>query len=96
MPTYEYKCQTCGHRFEVVQKMKDPFLTECPECKGPVKRLIGAGAGMIFKGNGFYCTDYRSSDYQKKAKNETAKTDTSSEPKKTPEKKSEPAPKKEE
>ena len=63
MPTYEYECQKCGHRFEEFQSMKDAPLTKCPQCKGRVKRLIGAGAGILFKGSGFYATDYRSSSY---------------------------------
>ena len=60
MPTYEYECQTCGHQFEAVQSMKDPRLTDCPKegCPGPVLRKIGRGAGIIFKGSGFYITDY--------------------------------------
>ena len=70
MPTYEYECQKCGHRFEEFQSMKDAPLTKCPECKGKVKRLIGAGAGFIFKGSGFYITDYRSSGYSEKKKKE--------------------------
>jgi putative FmdB family regulatory protein len=61
MPTYEYKCDDCGHRFEKFQRMTEARLTECPECQGTVRRLIGAGAGIIFKGSGFYCTDYRKS-----------------------------------
>jgi putative FmdB family regulatory protein len=68
MPTYEYECQKCGHRFEEFQSMKDAALTKCPKCKGKLKRLIGAGAGFIFKGSGFYTTDYRSSSYQEKKK----------------------------
>ena len=64
MPTYEYKCLDCGKRFEVFQKMTDEPLTECDACKGRLKRLIGAGAGIIFKGSGFYCTDYRSDSYR--------------------------------
>lgn len=60
MPTYEYKCNACGNLFDVFQKMTDARLTECPKCQGAVRRLIGAGAGIIFKGSGFYCTDYRS------------------------------------
>ena len=60
MPNYDYKCQTCGHQFEVFQSMKDDRLTECPveSCPGPIKRLLGTGAGIIFKGSGFYETDY--------------------------------------
>lgn len=59
MPTYDYKCKNCGYLFEYFQKMTDDPLTECPDCKGELKRLIGNGAGMIFKGNGFYLTDYK-------------------------------------
>ena len=70
MPTYEYECQKCGHRFEEFQSMKDAPLTKCPVCKGKVKRLIGAGAGLIFKGSGFYITDYRSTGYSDKKKKE--------------------------
>ncbi len=67
MPTYDYKCQKCGHQFEVFQSMKDDRLTDCPleECDGSVKRLLGTGAGIIFKGSGFYETDYRSASYKK-------------------------------
>ena len=70
MPTYEYECQTCGHQFEARQSMKDPHLTDCPQenCAGPVKRKIGLGAGLIFKGSGFYITDYRSDSYKAAAK----------------------------
>lgn len=59
MPTYDYKCNNCGHTFELFQKMSDNPITECPKCKGKVKRLIGAGSGPIFKGTGFYQTDYK-------------------------------------
>jgi putative FmdB family regulatory protein len=68
MPTYEYKCQNCSRRFEVSQRMTDAALTECSECHGPLKRLIGAGAGFLFKGNGFYATDYRSESYKQAEK----------------------------
>lgn len=62
MPTYEYACSKCGHRFEVFQSMRDDPITQCPECrKKSVKRLIGGGAGLIFKGSGFYITDYKKS-----------------------------------
>lgn len=57
MPTYEYECVECGHRFDAFQNMSDEALTECEHCKGPVKRLISGGAGIIFKGSGFYVTD---------------------------------------
>jgi len=59
MPTYEYECMHCGHRFEFFQKMSDQPLGKCPKCRKKVKRLIGSGAGIIFKGSGFYATDYR-------------------------------------
>ena len=60
MPTYEYECDKCGKHFEKFQNMSDDPLKRCPECGGPVHRLIGAGAGIIFKGSGFYATDYNS------------------------------------
>src|ERR1700761_7093203 len=73
MPTYEYECAKCKKDFEIVQSMKDDALKVCPKekCrqktwgKGPVKRRIGSGAGLIFKGSGFYITDYRSEGYKK-------------------------------
>lgn len=76
MPTYEYKCAHCGHGFEVFQKITDKPLDKCPKCNKQVRRLIGSGAGIIFKGPGFYATDYR-----KKAKNETPKIQPDSCPK---------------
>jgi putative FmdB family regulatory protein len=72
MPTYDYECQKCGHRFEEFQSMTAKLLTRCPQCKGKLKRLIGAGAGFLFKGSGFYTTDYRSSSYQEKKKGDSA------------------------
>ena len=59
MPTYGYECLKCGHHFDVSQGMNDKPLQKCPKCEGKVKRLIGSGAGIIFKGPGFYATDYR-------------------------------------
>lgn len=59
MPTYDYKCTMCNHTFEVFQPMTAEPLNECPECKGNLKRIIGTGAGPIFKGSGFYQTDYK-------------------------------------
>jgi putative FmdB family regulatory protein len=60
MPTYQYECQACGHEFEELQGMSDPKLTKCPKChKKKLARLIGGGSGMIFKGSGFYETDYK-------------------------------------
>jgi putative FmdB family regulatory protein len=74
MPNYDYVCQSCGHRFEVYQSMNDAKLRDCPVegCGGTVKRLLGTGAGLIFKGSGFYQTDYRSDSYQKGAKQDSA------------------------
>ena len=60
MPTYEYKCESCGYHFEELQGINDKPLEKCPECNGKVKRLLSAGSGIIFKGNGFYQTDYKS------------------------------------
>jgi putative FmdB family regulatory protein len=60
MPTYEYACQKCGHQFEQFQSMRDEPLKKCPQCnKAGLKRLVGGGAGLIFKGTGFYITDYK-------------------------------------
>ena len=70
MPTYEYQCQKCGLKFERFQNIKDEPIRECPKCLGSVKKLISAGAGIIFKGSGFYITDYRSENYKKAEKNE--------------------------
>ena len=80
MPTYDYRCESCGHEFEVFQSMKDDRLTDCPldDCDGHVKRLLGTGAGIIFKGSGFYETDYRSDSYKKAAKADTAKSESTS------------------
>ncbi len=80
MPTYEYVCEKCGHRFDRFQPISAEPLSVCPEdlCaqkrwgKGKVRRTIGAGAGFIFKGSGFYITDYRSEKYKEAAKKETA------------------------
>lgn len=71
MPTYEYKCDSCGYNFEKIQSIKDEPLKICPKCNGKAKRLISAGGGFIFKGSGFYTTDYRSESYKKKEKEET-------------------------
>jgi putative FmdB family regulatory protein len=69
MPTYDYECDACGHRFEEFQSMKDEPLKKCPECKkNKLRRLIGTGAAILFKGSGFYQTDYRSESYKNAAK----------------------------
>jgi putative FmdB family regulatory protein len=78
MPTYEYSCEKCGKNFDVFQSMRDETFKECPKdhCQltrwghGKVKRLLGTGAGLIFKGSGFYITDYRSNNYKEGAKKE--------------------------
>ncbi|MDP1853520.1 MAG: zinc ribbon domain-containing protein [Candidatus Omnitrophota bacterium] len=70
MPTYEYECLKCSHKFEASQGITAPPLKKCPLCGKAVKRLISAGAGIIFKGSGFYATDYRSKGYQESAKSE--------------------------
>ncbi len=60
MPTYDYRCENCGHTLETFQSIKDRPLRKCPACgKNALKRLLGAGAALIFKGSGFYCTDYK-------------------------------------
>src|SRR6185295_18457101 len=75
MPTYEYACDACGHKFEEFQSITAKPVTKCPSCgKRKVKRLISAGAGFIFKGSGFYITDYRDAKYQADAKGDTAPT----------------------
>ena len=66
MPTYDYECDACGHTLEIFQGINDPKKKKCPECgKLKAKRGIGPGAGIIFKGSGFYLTDYRSDSYKK-------------------------------
>ena len=71
MPTYTYRCNKCKHEYDVFQSIKDKALTKCTECNGKVLRLIGAGAGILFKGSGFYLTDYRKDG---NSKNDPAKT----------------------
>lgn len=86
MPTYEYSCEKCKKDFEVFQSMKDDAFKTCPKeaCrmktwgKGKVKRQLGSGAGLIFKGSGFYITDYRSENYKSAAKSDSASKESSS------------------
>ena len=73
MPTYEYKCDACGHRFELFQSITASHVRKCPKCgKLKVRRLLSTGTGVIFKGSGFYTTDYRSSAYKEAAKSDSA------------------------
>jgi putative FmdB family regulatory protein len=68
MPTYDYECNACGHQFELFQGINDPIKRKCPECgRLKLQRLFGIGAAVVFKGSGFYETDYRSDDYKKAA-----------------------------
>src|SRR5258708_11518771 len=91
MPTYEYVCEKCGHQFEKIQPMSAKSLAVCPEdlCaqkrwgKGRVKRAISAGAGLLFKGSGFYITDYRSEKYKEAAKKDSAPTTSAANDNKT-------------
>lgn len=79
MPTYEYICQNCEHEFEQFQSITAKTLRKCPECsKMKLRRLIGSGSGVIFKGSGFYQTDYRSESYKNGAKNDKEKSGTTS------------------
>jgi putative FmdB family regulatory protein len=72
MPTYEYKCNVCGNHFDKFESINSKPGAKCPVCGGAAKRLISAGAGLIFKGSGFYATDYRSSSYKKEAEKDKA------------------------
>ena len=82
MPYYDYECDACQHRFELFQSIKDPAIKKCPKCGKPkARRLIGGGAGILFKGSGFYQTDYRSKSYQDSAKKDTPSASCDSTPK---------------
>ena len=88
MPTYEYLCDSCGHEFEKFQSITSGSLRKCPECKKmKLNRLIGSGGGIIFKGSGFYQTDYRSDSYRKAAESDSkqasAKTTSNADSKKS-------------
>ena len=79
MPTYDYECDACGHRFELYQSIMAEPETKCPECKKKkLRRLIGTGAAIVFKGSGFYQTDYRSDSYKKSAASDTKTSESSS------------------
>ena len=90
MPTYDYECQACGHGWELFQSMKDSPVKSCPECKKrKAKRLMGLGAGLIFKGSGFYETDYkRAGSDKKEGGGESSSSDSSSSESKGTDKKS--------
>jgi len=79
MPTYEYKCTSCGHTFEAVQSMNDKPLSRCPKCKSAVRRVINGGIGIIFKGSGFYTTDYKKSSALTGGNGKKAESSSSSE-----------------
>jgi putative FmdB family regulatory protein len=94
MPTYEYECEKCQHQFERFQSITEEPVKVCPVCGGKVKRLISGGGGLLFKGHGFYITDYRSESYKKRQREETGAT-TKDEKKKQPAGEKQPAKKKE-
>jgi putative FmdB family regulatory protein len=76
MPTYDYECDACGHEFELFQGINDPVQRKCPECgKLKLRRLFGTGAAVVFKGSGFYQTDYRSESYKKAAEKDKPSSD---------------------
>ena len=77
MPTYEYQCQKCKKRHEAFQSITAKPLTKCPKCSGRLKRLISSGSGFLFKGSGFYITDYRSKSYQEAKKKDQAPSSSS-------------------
>lgn len=79
MPTYDYECDACEHKFEHFQGINDPHLKKCPECgKNKLRRLIGAGGAVVFKGSGFYQTDYRSDSYKQRAAADKPSSESSS------------------
>jgi putative FmdB family regulatory protein len=79
MPTYDYVCDACEHKFEHFQGINDPVLTKCPECKKQkLRRLFGTGGAIMFKGSGFYITDYRSDSYKQGAAADKKSSDSSS------------------
>ncbi len=79
MPTYDYLCKDCGHTFEIFQSMSDSSLTECPSCNGKVRRIISGGTGLIFKGSGYYITDYKNGKSSSKEKSGTIKESSNKE-----------------
>ncbi|MEO1496057.1 MAG: zinc ribbon domain-containing protein [Planctomycetota bacterium] len=84
MPTYDYECDACGHEFELFQQISDPVKKKCPECgKMKLRRLFGTGAAVVFKGSGFYETDYRSESYKKAAEKDKKSSEKKSDGKKS-------------
>lgn len=91
MPTYEYRCNSCNHKFEQFQSITADPVKICPECDGLVERLISAGNGLIFKGSGFYITDYKNSNQSSESKSEKPeKTGKAKKPSKTEKKETKP------
>lgn len=89
MPTYDYECDACGHEMELFQGINDPVQKKCPDCgKNKLRRLFGTGAAIVFKGSGFYQTDYRSENYKKAAAADKSSGETSSGDKKSGDSKS--------
>lgn len=94
MPTYEYRCPECGNEFEKFGRMSDPPVTECPSCHAEAQRKISGGAGLVFKGSGFYITDYRGEGYKKAAESDkSGGSSSSSSESSAPKTESKPAPK---
>jgi putative FmdB family regulatory protein len=93
MPTYEYRCTACSHEFEKFQRMSEEPGAECPECGAKSERRLSAGAGLLFKGSGFYITDYRSDGYKQAAKAEKGDSGKSSESNPASKSEATPAPK---
>ena len=92
MPTYDYHCTACDHAFEEFQSMTAPLLKKCPKCgKNKLERLIGTGAALMFKGSGFYITDYRSDSYKKSAEADKPASESKSESKSETKPESKPA-----
>lgn len=97
MPNYDYQCDACGHEWEMFQRMVEDAIKQCPKCKKKkARRLFGTGAAIMFKGSGFYETDYRSDSYKKAAKadKENRKSDSKSDSKSESKSESKPKPKK--
>lgn len=95
MPTYEYRCPECGNEFEKFGRMSDPPVQECPQCHAQAQRRISGGAGLVFKGSGFYITDYRGDGYKKAAESDKGGSPSSSPSGESGKAESKPAPKSE-